>query len=182
MRRLGPGLLVAVGLWLAPAPAESQPAWWLTVGGLAATDTGRLGNFLKVEGSAFLNGGAHLVRFGPILLGADAEVTGGRVTADLGPADDKISVYRGRVGVRATWWVEHEEPRLVPYGRAGLVLRHDQGNLIKDEGFGWYATLGADWRLSNAWSVGPFATYERVGLSIEAETVLVGIALTYGFE
>jgi hypothetical protein len=144
-------------------------------------EQGRLGDVLGIGGSALVGAGAHLLRLGPVLLGADAEGTAGRITADLGPADDKIAVYRGRLGFRATWWPENEEPYVVPYLRVGAVYRKDRGDIIKDEGFGWYVAGGFDYRLNDTWSIGPFAAFESVSLSIAAETVTVGFALTFSF-
>jgi hypothetical protein len=173
-------LLASAALGLV-SPAAAQPTAWVSVGGQAALEQGRLGDVLQIGGNALVGAGLHLWRLGPVLLGADAEATAGRVSADLGPADDKITVYRGRVGLRLTWWAEHDEPYWVPYLRAGAVYRTDRGNLIKDEGFGWYVAGGFDYRVSDTWSIGPFAAYEAISLSIESETVLVGFALTFSF-
>ena len=181
MRRLVVALLACAAVGVGAPPAAAQPLGWVSVGGQAALEQGRLGDVLGIGGNALVGVGAHLWRLGPFLLGVDAEATAGRVTADLGPSDDKITVYRGRAGLRLTWWVEDEEPYWVPYARAGAVYRTDRGNLIKDDGFGWYVAAGIDYRLSDTWSIGPFAAYEAVSLSIDAETVLVGFALTFSF-
>jgi hypothetical protein len=38
-----------------------------------------------------------------------------------------------------------------------------------------------DVRLTERWWIGPFVTYERVMLSIETATVLIGFTLTFSF-
>jgi hypothetical protein len=181
MRRSLLALLACMGACAGAPSAAAQPAAWVSVGGHVMLEQGRLGDVLGIGGSAVVGAGAHLLRLGPALLGADAEGTAGRITADLGPADDKITVYRGRLGFRATWWPENEEPYFVPYLRIGAVYRKDRGNLIRDEGFGWYVAGGIDYRLNDTWSIGPFAAYESVSLSIATETVIVGFTLTFSF-
>lgn len=171
-------LALAAGL---PDPAQAQPIGWLALGGQAAVDAGRLGDTVGVEGSGLLAVGWHLLNLDGFLLGPEAEGSGGRLDADLGTVSDGVTVWRGRVGVRLTWWGEDDDPWLVPYVRAGAVYRADRGRLIEDEGFGWYAGVGLDVRLTEHWSVGPFVTYEAVSLSIDSETVLVGLALTFSY-
>ena len=174
--------VVAVAVVLgAASPAVAQPTWWITGGGYAAIETGSLKDVVKSEGGAFLGGGWYLLRLGPVLVGAEAEGSAGRLTASLGIVEDTVTVLRGRVGVRATWWEEHDEPTLVPHLRAGGVYRSDQGDLVKDDGVGWYVGVGLDYRLSENWSIGPFATYEEVGLSVGTKTWLFGLGLTFAF-
>lgn len=163
------------------APVWAQPTGWVTAGGHAAIEEGRLGDILNIGGNALIGGGVHLLQLGPVLLGVEAEGSVGRATASFGDVDDKLTVHRARLGVRATWWWEHDEPRIVPYARAGGLYRRDRGDVIKDDGFGWYAGIGLDFRLSDVWSIGPFATYESVSLSIESSTFLVGFGLTYSY-
>ena len=106
----------------------------------------------------------------------------GRLAAHLGTVGDDVTTLRGRVGVRVTWWGdEDDDPWLVPYVRGGAVYRKDDGRFIDDHGAGWYVGVGLDVRLSDQWSLGPFVTYERVGLSIESETVLIGLTVTFSY-
>lgn len=169
--------LLAIG---SPAPpAGAEPRWWLAVGGQAGVESGRLGDLVGTEGSGLVGFGVHLVRLGPLLLGPEVEGSGGRLSADLGTATDDVTVWRGRLGLRATWWPEGAAPRLMPYLRAGGVYRADRGDLIEDDGFGWYVGAGLDVRLSERWSIGPFVTYEAVSLSIGTETWLFGLRLTF---
>ncbi len=173
-------LFTVIGvLCAAAAPAAAQPTWWLSVGGQAAVDTGRLGDLLDTEGSGLVGAGVYLLRGGPALVGLEGEGSGGRVSADLGTATNGIAVWRGRLGLRATWWPEDTEPRLVPYLRAGGVYRADRGDLIEDDGVGWYVGVGLDLRLAPRWSVGPFVTYEAVSLSVGTETWLFGVRVTF---
>ena len=181
MRRGALGLGVCAILWAAAAPAAAEPTWWFTVGGHAAIETGRLSEILGTEGSIRLGGGLYLFRLGPVLVGADAEVTAGRRNAHLGTATDKIDVYRGRLGVRASWWHEDDEPRWVPYARVGAVYRTDRGDFIKDDGVGWYVSLGLDIRLNETWSFGPFVSYEAISLSVETESFLFGFGFTFSY-
>ncbi|MGH7319997.1 MAG: outer membrane protein [Candidatus Rokuibacteriota bacterium] len=181
MRRLRLGLIALAALGGTVLPAAAQPTGWVTVGGQAAFETGPLSALLGIEGGARVGAGLYLLRLGPVVLGADAELTAGRLTADFGTAKDKITVYRGRAGIRATWWVEDDEPYLVPYVRIGAAYRRDRGDFIQDDGFGWFIAVGIDYRLSDTWSIGPFAAYEITNLSIDAESVLVGIGFTFSY-
>jgi hypothetical protein len=165
----------------ATSPAGAQPTWWISVSGQAAFETGRLDETLGTEGSGGLAAGWHLFRLGPLLVGPEVEGTGGTVSADLGTVSDDVTVWRGRVGVRLVWWEEDEEPLLVPYVRGGAVYRSDSGHLVSDDGIGWYVGAGLDVRLSDSWSLGPFVAYERVSLSVDTETFVVGLALTYSW-
>jgi Outer membrane protein beta-barrel domain len=165
--------LAAVG------PAAAEPRWWVGGGGYAAVETGDLDATLGTEGGGFLGGGMHLVRLGPVLLGLEAEGGVGRVSADLSPDRDDVTVWRARLGARATWWRPGDAPRLVPYLRAGGVYRADRGDLIDDDGLGWYAGAGLDVRLGEHWSLGPFVIYEAVSLSVSTRTFLLGLGVTY---
>lgn len=181
MRAPIPALLLGAAL-LTAAPAHAQPDFWLTWGGQATLTTGRLGSILGTEGSVVVGGGINLLQLGSVHLGADAEGTAGRVSANLLTVEDeKITVYRLRLGVRAFWWAEDEEPRLVPFVRGGVLYRHDRGALIRDDGFGWYVGAGVDYRVSDAWSIGPFVNFDAVSMSIETRTFLFGLAVSYGF-
>jgi hypothetical protein len=175
------GLALAALALGAAAPARAQPTWWITVAGQAGVETSRLRDTVGTEGGGLVALGWHLLRLGPLLLGPEAEGTGGRLSADLGTVDDDVTVWRGRVGVRAVWWEEDEEPLLVPYLRGGGVYRSDSGRFIDDDGVGWYAGAGLDVRLSEHWAAGPFVTYEAVSLSIETATMLVGLGLTLSY-
>lgn len=177
VRRIGALVLLIAGA----GPAAAEPRWWLATGGFAGLETGDLDDTLDTEGSGFLGGGVYLLRLGALRVGLEAEGSGGRVAADLGPAHDTVTVWRGRAGLRAAWWPAEDAPRLVPYLRAGGVYRADRGDLIEDDGFGWYAGLGLDVRLGAHWAVGPFVTYEAVSLSIETETVLVGVGVSFAW-
>jgi opacity protein-like surface antigen len=165
----------------AASPTAAQPTWWITVGGQATFETGRLGQILGVGGGGGIAAGWHLLRLGPVLLGPELEGIAGKVSADLGTVSDDVRVLRGRAGVRVTWWEEDEEPLLVPYVRGGLVYRADSGKFISDEGGGFYVGAGLDFRLSDNWSVGPFVAYEHVSLSIDADTFMVGLGLTFSW-
>jgi opacity protein-like surface antigen len=172
---------IAAAAVTAATPADAQPDWWIALGGQAGVETGRLRDTLDTEGSGLVALGWHAVRLGPVLFGPEAEGSGGRVSADLGTVGDTVTVWRGRVGVRVVWWEEDEEPLLVPWVRAGGVYRTDSGKRIDDDGVGWYVGAGLDVRLSERWAVGPFVTYERVSLSVDTETVLVGLALSFSY-
>ncbi|HEV8672592.1 MAG TPA: outer membrane beta-barrel protein [Methylomirabilota bacterium] len=162
-----------------PTLASAQPLWWVAVGGQAAVETGRLADEAGTEGGGLVGGGVYLARLGPVRLGPEAEASGGALHADLGPVSDEVTVWRGRLGVRAVWWPPGSESRLLPYLRVGAVYRADRGDLIEDDGFGWYVGGGLDVRVAPRWAVGPFLTYERVGLSIESHTLLLGLRLTF---
>lgn len=181
MRRGLTALLALAALGASATPAAAQPTWWTTFGPQVVFEQSRLGDLVRSQVALFVGTGVHLLRLGPVLLGADAEGSAARLDADLGTVDDQIQVYRGRVGLRATWWVEDDEPYLVPYARVGAVYRSDRGDFIKDDGFGWYVALGVDYRFSERVSLGPFFAYEAVSLSIDTHTISVGLGLTFSF-
>jgi hypothetical protein len=133
---------------------------------------------IGTEGGAVLAAGVHLLRLGPVVLGPEAEGSAGRLGADLGTVDDDVTVWRGRLGVRVAWWPADAGPRLVPHVRAGAVYRADRGDIVEDEGFGWYVGAGLDIRLGARWAIGPFVTYEAVALSLDTRTWLLGAGLT----
>lgn len=172
-------ILVAAVVCGKAAPAAAQPTFWLSVGGYGTVETGRLGDVLGSEGGVLLGVGAHVLRLGPALLGLELDGTAGRASADLGPVSDHVTIARGRAGLRATWWPEDEEPLFVPYLRIGGVYRTDSGDLIDDDGFGWYAGVGLDWQLRPGVALGPFVIYEAVSLSVDSRTWLFGLALTF---
>jgi hypothetical protein len=163
------------------SPAAAQNTWWISTGGQAAFEAGQLERTLGVEGGGGLAGGWQLLRLGPVVLGPEVEGIAGKVSANLGTVSDDVRVLRGRVGIRATWWEEDEEPRLVPYVRGGAVYRSDSGKFVSDHGGGFYVGAGLDIRLSDNWSVGPFVTYEHVVLSVDAETFMIGLGVTFSW-
>jgi len=181
MRRWALGLGASALLWITAGPASAEPTWWVTVGGHAAIETGRLSDILGIEGAALVGGGLYLFRVGPVLLGGDAEVTAGRRTADLVTIRDKLDVYRVRFGMRTSWWHEYDEPRWVPYARVGGVYRTDRGDFIGDDGVGWYVGLGLEIRLSETWSISPFVSYEAISLSVDTKSFLFGFGLTFSY-
>jgi hypothetical protein len=177
-RAVAVALLVVLG---SAGPAAAEIRWWVALGGQAGIETGDLEDIVGTEGGAILGAGVHLLRLGPVLLGAEAEGSAGLLTADLGTVEDDVTVWRGRLGLRATWWPADGASWLVPYVRAGAVYRVDRGDLIEDEGYGWYAGGGLDVRLADRWAIGPFVTYEAVSLSLETSTWLLGARLTFTF-
>lgn len=158
---------------------EADPLWWLALGGHAALEAGELADVVGTEGGGLIGAGLHVLRLGPVLLGAEVEGSVGRLGADLGTVQDDVTVWRGRLGVIATWWPAESAPRLVPSLRVGAVYRADRGDFIEDEGYGWYVGLALDVTLGSGFALGPFLTYERTSLSLDAETWLVGLRLKF---
>jgi hypothetical protein len=181
--RLAGLLLVLAGAALAPPAAAQPPTWWIAGGPQAGFETSdRLDDIVEEEPSALVAAGWHLLKFAGVLLGPEAEGSVGRLQAELGTQGDTVTVFRGRAGLRAAWWGdEDDDPWLLPYVRAGAVYRKDDGHFVEDDGVGWYAGVGVDVRLAERWWIGPFVTYERVMLSIETATVLIGFTLTFSF-
>jgi hypothetical protein len=181
MGRLAAAVALLLGALASPAAAD-QPTWWLSVGGQGAVETGDLRDRVGTEGSALVAAGWHLVSLGDFLIGPEIEGSVGRLAAHLGTVGDDVTTLRGRAGVRVLWWGdEYDEPWLVAYARGGAVYRKDDGRIIGEDGAGWYVGVGFDLRLAEQWWIGPFATYERVGFSIEAKTVLIGLTLTFSY-
>jgi hypothetical protein len=178
------GLLLVLASAILARPADAQrPTWWFAAGPQAGVETSdRLDDIVETEPSAVLAAGWHVFALGPVLLGAEVEGSVGRLQAELGTQGDTVTVFRGRFGLRAAWWGdEDDDPWVFPYVRAGAVYRKDDGRFISDDGVGWYGGAGIDVRIAENWWIGPFVTYERIGLSIETATVLVGFAVTFSF-
>jgi hypothetical protein len=180
--RLAPRLAVALVLFAVVGharAAEAELRWWVALGGQAALETGELGDVVGTEGGGLVGAGLYVLRLGPVLLGGEAEGSAGRLSADLGTVQDDVTVWRGRLGGIASWWPAETEPRLVPSLRLGAVYRADRGDFIEDEGFGWYVGLALDVTLGGGFALGPFVTYERTSLSLDAETWLIGLRLRF---
>jgi hypothetical protein len=73
-----------------------------------------------------------------------------------------------------------EGTSLVPYARAGFLYRRDSGDMIEDEGTGWYAGLGFDWMLTPRVGIGPQVLYTEAG-SLDAREWVYGAALSFRF-
>jgi opacity protein-like surface antigen len=172
-------LLAVLG---AAVPATGQPLWWLGAGIQGGLEFGTRADAVDDEVGAQFGGGWYALRLGAALVGLEAEASIDQVRADTSVGENQATSYRARGGFRLLWWEEHDEPWLVPYLRVGTVYRRDRGDIRRDDGFGWYAGAGLDYRISERWFFGPFVTYEQVSLTSTTKTWLFGIVLTFQFQ
>lgn len=162
-------------------PAGSQPTWWATLGAELGSDQGGLSKIRGKEAGALLGGGMYVLRPSPLLVGIEVQGEASRVKENLGTEDDSIDTWRARLGVRVTWWEEHDEPLIVPYLFGGAVYRADRQTRRDDDGVGWYAGIGLDLRLSDHWAIGPTVRYEDVALRSRTKALLLSIGLTFSY-
>lgn len=162
-------------------PAHAQPIWWATLGPQLGIDTGRLSEVRGTEAGVVIGTGVYVLRLGAVLLGVEAEGAADRVKENLKARNDSIDIWRARLGIRAAWWEEHEEPLLVPYARGGGAYRADRATRRDDDGVGWYLGAGLDLRLGEHWALGPFVTYEEVALRERTKALLLGLGLTFSY-
>jgi hypothetical protein len=180
-----------------PAPAPTQfasspnrgagPVWapssWLSVGGYFVDgryDTPQ--DFGFDEDTAFaLDLGMYNWR-GEMGIGLEGGliVGGYEIDGDLfGAGSEKVDVWRGLIGVRVADRGANDSS-FIPYVRGGFMYRRDDGGSVKDDGIGWYAGGGFDWRLGPQFAIGPSVLFNE-STSRNAQEWLFGLLLTFGF-
>ncbi len=178
----------------APAPQFASspnrgvgPTWepnsWLSVGGYFVDgryDTPQ--DFDFEEDTAFaVDLGMYNWR-GEMGIGLEAGLIYGgyEIDGDLfGAGSQQVDVWRGLIGIRVADRGPNDS-RFVPYVRGGFMYRRDDGGSVKDDGIGWYAGGGFDWRLGPQLAIGPSVLFNESS-SRNAQEWLFGLLLTFGF-
>ena len=93
--------------------------------------------------------------------------------------DEEVDTYRVSAGVRFADRGS-DNPIYIPYVRAGLMFRKDDGNLSSDDGFGWYAGGGIDFRIGNRFAITPTVLFTD-SASMSAQDWVYGVQATFGF-
>ena len=93
-------------------------------------------------------------------------------------ASDDVDVTRFLLGVRLV--DEQPESNFLYHLRAGLALREDDGDVIDEDGMGWYFGGGIEWRFGGGLSVGPQLLYVDTD-SADSNELILGLQASYGF-
>jgi hypothetical protein len=93
-------------------------------------------------------------------------------------ADDDVDVKRYLLGLR---FVDDEADSFFLYHlRGGFLFREDEGELLEDDGSGWYLGGGIEWKFGRGFSLGPQLLYTDSG-SLDATEWIAGVAAAFAF-
>lgn len=97
-------------------------------------------------------------------------------TSSLGSED--VDVRRYLLGLRFA----DDEPDsfFLYYLRGGVVLREDDGDSVEDDGLGWYAGGGIEWKFGRGFSLGPSLLYSETD-SMDSSEWILGLQAAYSF-
>jgi hypothetical protein len=97
-------------------------------------------------------------------------------TSSLGSED--VDVRRYLLGLRFA----DDEPDsfFLYYLRAGAVMREDDGDSVEDDGLGWYAGGGIEWKFGRGFSLGPSLLYSETD-SMDSSEWILGLQAAYSF-
>lgn len=92
---------------------------------------------------------------------------------------ETVDTWRALLGVRladrgptdAIW---------IPYLRGGLMYRDDSGDVIDDDGFGWYVGGGIDFRIGSRFAITPQVLFSDT-TSLNAQEWVAGVLLSFNF-
>jgi hypothetical protein len=68
----------------------------------------------------------------------------------------------------------------IPYVRGGGMYRQDSGDVIDDDGFGWYLGGGIDFRFGSRFAITPQVLFSDT-TSLNAQEWLAGVLLSFNF-
>ena len=178
-------LPLVLGL-LAPAAASApvlpqdpaQPRGWIGIGAFAVEDDYDTPGDPDVDPAYGLEAG--LIGWtGEVGFGLEAAVMRSRFDAATSSIDSEtVDTTRWMVGVRLADWSEGS--RFSTYLRGGFLYRTDEGDLIDDDGSGWYAGLGVDVRIAGPLALSPQVLYTDSS-SLDATEWLFGGSLVWRF-
>jgi hypothetical protein len=106
---------------------------------------------------------------GVLASGYEIEVTPG--------TEDDVDVTRYLLGLRLI--DASPESAFLWHLRGGFAHRQDEGSIVDDDGSGWYAGGGVEWKLGG-FSVGPGLLYTDTS-SIDAREWVLGVNASYRF-
>lgn len=93
--------------------------------------------------------------------------------------DENVDTYRVSGGVRFADRGS-DNPIYIPFVRAGVMFRKDDGNIESDDGFGWYVGGGIDFRIGSRLAITPSVLFTDTS-SMSAQDWVYGVLATFGF-
>ena len=96
----------------------------------------------------------------------------------LGTTSDSVDVSRFMLGARLADRGFSEN--FLTFLRAGIAFREDGGEILSDDGLGWYAGAGFDWSILGGLAITPQVLYMDTE-SFDAEEFLGTVQLTLQF-
>ena len=173
------GLLVPT-VASAPVPVQdpAQPTGWVSIGAFAVADDYDTPDDPDVDPAYGLEVG--LIGWtGDVGLGLEAAVMRSRFGVATSSIDSEtVDTTRWMVGLRLADW--NEGSRFSTYLRGGYLYRTDEGDLIDDDGSGFYAGLGVDVRIAGPLAISPQVLYTDSS-SLDATEWLFGGSLVWRF-
>lgn len=93
-------------------------------------------------------------------------------------SSEDVDVRRYLLGLR---FADDEPDSFFLYHlRGGVVLREDDGDTVDDDGIGWYAGGGIEWKLGRGFSLGPSLLYSETD-SMDSNEWILGLQAAYSF-
>jgi hypothetical protein len=93
-------------------------------------------------------------------------------------ASDDVDVKRYLLGLR---FADNEPDSYFLYHlRGGYLFREDEGDLLEDDGSGWYLGGGIEWKVGRGFSLGPQLLYTDSG-SLDANEWIAGVVAAFAF-
>jgi hypothetical protein len=160
-----------------------QPEYWISVGGYWVDGRYDTPNDFDYDEATTLDLNFGLYNWrGEMGLGLEGGLMFGSydIQGDsVGAGADSVDVWRGMLGIRvadrgpddAIW---------IPFARAGFLYRRDEGDTVRDDGIGWYAGLGVDFRITQYLALGVSGMFNEAQ-SRNSQEWLFGLQATFGF-
>lgn len=160
-----------------------QPEYWVSVGGYWVDGRYDTPNDFDYEENTTLDVNFGLYNWrGEMGLGLEGGVMFGSYDIEgdsVGSGADSVDVWRGMLGIRVADRGP-EDAIWIPFARAGLMYRRDEGDTVRDDGVGWYAGLGVDFRITEYLAVGVSGMFNEAQ-SRNSQEWLFGLQATFGF-
>jgi hypothetical protein len=173
------GLLVpTVASAAVPFQDPSQPTGWVSLGAYVIEDDYDTSGEPDVDPAFGLEVG--LIGWtGEVGLGLEAAVMRSSFDVATSSIDSEtVDTTRWMIGLRIADW--NEGSRFSTYLRGGFLYRTDEGDLVDDDGSGFYAGLGVDVRIAGPLAISPQVLYTDSS-SLDATEWLFGGSLVWRF-
>lgn len=160
-----------------------QPEYWISVGGYWVDGRYDTPNDFDYDENTTLDLNFGLYNWrGEMGLGLEGGLMFGSYDIEgdsVGAGADSVDVWRGMLGIRVADRGP-EDAIWIPFARAGLMYRRDEGDTVRDDGIGWYAGLGVDFRITQYLAVGLSGMFNEAQ-SRNSQEWLFGLQATFGF-
>jgi len=160
-----------------------QPEYWISVGGYWVDGRYDTPNDFEFDENTTLDLNFGLYNWrGEMGLGLEGGLMFGGYDIEgdsVGNGADSVDVWRGMLGIRVADRGP-EDAIWIPFARAGLMYRRDEGDTVRDDGIGWYAGLGVDFRITEFLAVGVSGMFNEAQ-SRNSQEWLFGLQATFGF-